>query len=455
MKDNKTVTPAQDASAASSPNLTYAWYVVVVLMICYTLSFVDRQIMGFLVGPIKADLQISDTQIGLLGGLAFAVFYTVLGLPMGRIADTKSRRTLIAVGVVFWSIMTASCALARSFWSLFAARVGVGVGEATLAPAAFSLISDYFPKDQLARALSVYSMGILIGSGVASIVGGAIVQFVTNMPPFEVPFFGTMAPWRLTFLVVGLPGFAVALLLYTVREPIRKHMMLNTSGQAVALNLDEVVEQIRLRWTSLLGVSLAMSCQALCNYAVVFWAPPFFARVHEWPAGQTGLALGLTTIIAGCAGLFVGGSLCDRWFSRGMREAPLKVGMIGVICAGISLMIAFSVRDPMLTVAFLAPGFFFLGFPIGSAYASLQLIFPNQVRGVVSALLIFILNLGGLSLGPFLPGFFNDYVFQDEQMVGMSLVLTLGLATVIGALLFRLSYAPYRRHHQMMEAAET
>lgn len=440
-----------DNQVRQPPSLRYAWYVVIVLMLCYTLSFVDRQIMGFLVGPIKQDLNVSDTRVGLLGGLAFAIFYTVLGLPMGRLADSKSRRAIIAFGVIFWSIMTATCSLAKSFWTLFAARIGVGVGEATLAPAAFSLISDYFPKEKLAKALSVYSMGILIGSGLASILGGAIVQAVTKLPVVDVPLLGEMAPWRLTFIVVGLPGILVALLLFTVREPVRRNLMLDASGNAATLAVSEVVAQIRLRWTSVLGVSFGMACQSLCNYAVVFWAPPFFARVHHWEPAQTGLALGLTTIIAGCAGLLVGGSLCDRWLRQGLRESPLKVGMIGVMGAGVALMLAFSASDARWTVALLAPGFFFLGFPIGSAYASLQWIFPNQVRGVVSALLIFILNLFGLTLGPFLPGFFNDYLFHDELMVGKSIVLTLAIATVIGAALFRGTYASYAKHHAMLE----
>lgn len=441
-----------DSNTREQPSLTYAWYVVFILMLCYTLSFIDRQIIGFLVGPIKQDLQVSDTLMGLLQGFAFAVFYTFLGLPIGRLADTKSRRAIIAVGVVFWSIMTAACSMARSYWTLFATRIGVGVGEATLAPAAFSLISDYFPKEKLARALSVYSMGILIGSGLASILGGAIVQTVTNMPPVHVPVLGTMAAWRLTFLIVGIPGLLMALLLFTVREPMRRNTIRNAQGTVAHLSVDQVVAEIRLRWASVLGVSLGMACQSMCNYAVVAWAPAFFRRVHHWEPAVTGLALGIPTILAGCAGLFVGGSLCDRWLKAGLRESPLRVGMIGVLCAGASLILAFSVSDPRLTVALLVPGFFFLGFPIGSAYASLQWIFPNQVRGVVSALLIFILNLVGLSLGPFLPGVFNDFLFKDELMVGKSIALTLAIATVIGALLFRVTYAPYRRHHAMMDA---
>src|SRR5712691_2641298 len=189
-----------ELSRAKGATLGYAWYVVLVLMVCYTLSFIDRQILSLLVAPIKHDLGISDTRIGLLQGLAFALFYTMMGLPLGRIADTCSRRTLISFGVLFWSVMTTLCATAKSFWSLFLARMGVGVGEATLAPAAFSLISDYFSAGLLATALSIYSMGIFLGSGLALIVGGVVVTATTRMPAIELPLLGLTASWRLAFL---------------------------------------------------------------------------------------------------------------------------------------------------------------------------------------------------------------------------------------------------------------
>ena len=447
---NKNIERSQGADDATFPSPRYAWYVVFVLMLCYTFSFVDRQIMAFLVGSIKQDLQINDTQMGLLGGLAFAVLYTLLGLPMGRLADTRSRRAIIAVGVVFWSAMTALCSLARSFSSLFAARVGVGIGEATLAPAAFSLISDYFPKGKMARALSVYAMGILIGSGMASILGGVVVQAVTHMPPVEVPLLGTLAPWRLTFIIVGVPGIFVALLLLTVREPVRRNLMRDAAGAVVKVNLGEAVTQIKMRWTSVLGLSVGMACQSMCNYGVGFWAPAYFARVHGWSPAPAGMVLGLSTIFAGCAGLFVGGWLCDHWQKQGLREAPVKVGVVGMVCAALPLILAFSVADVRWTVALLVPSFFFLGFPIGSTFASVQWIFPNQVRGIASALLVFILNLGGLSLGSFLPGYFNNAVFDDETKIGQSLVMTIAIASVIGAAVFRATYAPYRRDHQRL-----
>jgi MFS family permease len=431
--------------------MRYAWYVVVVLMLCNTMSFVDRQILSLLVAPIKHDLGISDTRIGLLQGVAFALFYTSMGLPLGRIADTSSRRRLISIGVMFWSVMTASCSLARSFWTLFLARMGVGVGEATLAPAAFSLISDYFISGRLATALSLYSMGIYLGSGLALIVGGAVVTATSRLPVIDVPGFGPMAPWRLTFLVAGGPGLMVSLLVWTIREPLRRTALRTADGQLSKLSVAEVLAQLRLRWQSVIGVAVGMIFQTMCLFGFNFWSPSVFQRVYGWPADRTGLALGLITIVCGCAGMFTGGRLCDHWKRQGVREAALRVAVWGAIGMLVFFTPALTSRTPEMTLALLTPAVFCLGMPIGSSFSAIQLIFPNQVRAQVSALLLFILNLGGLTLGPLLPGVFNDYLFKSEKMVGASLALAMGIASALMAITYRLTYSHYRRHLEAME----
>jgi hypothetical protein len=220
------------------PSLRYAWYVVIVLMACFALSFIDRQILSLLVGPIKTDLGISDTRIGLLQGLAFALFYTAMGLPLGRIADTWSRRGLIAVSIMIWSCFTAACSFARTFASLFVTRIGVGIGEAGLSPAAYSMIADYFVKEQLGVAMSVYYMGVFIGSSLALLLGGLTIDAVAKMASITLPIIGSMAPWRLTFLVVALPGIPFALLMYTIKEPVRRDL-LRAAGGANKLGISE------------------------------------------------------------------------------------------------------------------------------------------------------------------------------------------------------------------------
>jgi MFS family permease len=437
---------------AAEPSIRYARYIVLVLMVCYTLSFIDRQILSLLVGSIKRDLAISDTRIGLLQGLAFGLFYTILGLPLGRLADTRNRRNLITVGVLFWSLMTALCSGARSFSSLFLARMGVGVGEATLAPAAFSLITDSFPKERLGRALSVYSMGIFIGSGLALIVGGAVVDLTVRMPAVTLPILGLVASWRLTFLIVGIPGLLVALWVYSIREPLRKNLLRASDGSAARLSLSQVAGQVRVRWQSIAGISLAMIFQSMCTYGFTAWAPAFFQRVHHWSAGQTGRSLGLIIVTCGCLGMYAGGTLADRWFKHGIREAPLRVGVISGIGVLLVFPLALTAANPYVTLALLVPGMFCLGLPMGTAYAALQWILPNQVRGQVSALFLFVFNLGGLTLGPLLPALLNDYFFHSEKMIGTSLAISIAIGALLTAVAFRLLYAPYRRHSAAMDA---
>jgi MFS family permease len=432
----------------------YAWYVVIALTACYTLSFIDRQILGLLVAPIKKDLAISDTRVALLQGLAFALFYTILGLPMGRIADAHNRRNLVSAGIAFWSFFTAACAAARSFWSLFFARMGVGVGEATLGPAAYSLIADYFPKERLGLAMSVYYCGNILGSSLAMIVGGSVVQAVSQTAEITVPVLGAISSWRVTFLLLGIPGILFALLALTVREPQRRGLMRSASGSS-ALSLGEAWAQILRRWQTMAGVSLAFVFQAACNYGFMAWINPYFQRVHGWNIGQSGRSVGLVVLIFGCAGLYYGGWLCDRWQRRGIIDAPVKVAIPCALGMMVLFPIAMLMTNPWWSLAFTGVGLFFMAMPMGTAAVALQVIFPNQLRGVVTALYLFILNLGALTIGPLLPAVFNDYVFQDESKVGYSLALTIGFASVVMLGLILATLRPFRRDYLAMHGSVT
>jgi MFS family permease len=425
----------------------YAWYIVTILMLCYALSLVDRQILSLLVAPLKRDLHINDTRIGLLQGLSFALFYTLAGLPLGKLADVHARRRIITAGVVAWSLMTVVCSAARNFWSLFLARMGVGVGEAALSPAAFSLIADSFPRSQLGLALSVYSMGIYVGSGLAMIVGGSVVQGLSHRPDVALPLLGTIASWRATFLVVGLPGLLVALLTLTIREPQRRALLVSADGRPVEPVFRDVLRHLRRRVRSVAGISLGMVFQAVSGYAFLAWGPTFFVRTYGWTVGQAGRTLGVLTLTFGCLGMYVGGELCDHWQKRGIAEAPLRVGVCGAAGTAVAFPLALLIGSAAWTVVLLAAAIFVLAFPIGSSYAALQLIFPNQLRGQVSALFLFTLSLGGLSLGPLLPGLLTDYLFRNEKMIASSLALTIAVASVFMWALFLTTYRPYREHY--------
>jgi MFS family permease len=450
------MTPASAPAARSSApraSLRYAWYVVLVLTGLYMLSFVDRTILSLLVGSIKRDLGISDTRIGLLQGLSFALFYTIMGLPLGRLADTRSRRNLVAAGVVVWSIFTSFCSAAKSFWSLFLTRIGVGVGEAGLSPAAYSLIADYFPPERLGAAISVYYMGVFLGSSLALLVGGIVVDTTARIHTVTLPLLGTIASWRVTFLIVGLPGLVFALLAYTIKEPLRRSLLKSAQGHAARLTFAQSLHQMRLRWQSLGGISLAMVFQSMANYALVSWAPTYFQRVHGWTPGQSGKVLAAILLISGCGGMYTGGRLSDRWQRRGIDEAPMRVMTLGAALTIVLLPVGTLLPDVRWTIACLFLGVFALALPMGISAAALQRIFPNQVRGVVSALYLFILNIGGQSLGPLLPGVFNDYLFHNGKMIGYSLSLTMGGAAVLMLITLLAAYRHYRTHYHMMLAA--
>ncbi len=434
------------------PTRRAAWYAVAVLTVCYTFSFVDRLILAFLVTPMKHDLHLSDTQIGLLQGLAFAVLYSVLGIPFGLAADRMNRRNLIAAGVLIWSVMTSCGSLARTFWALAFTRLGVGIGEATLSPAAFSMIADCFPRERLSSALSVYSIGVQVGAGLALILGGVVVQLVSHMAPVALPWVGLVAPWRLTFLIVGAPGILMVILLATLGEPARRLLPCSAGTQPRA-SLANALGQLRARWQSAVGIAVLMACQAMCNYAFGSWSPAFFERLHHWPKSLIGLTLGTLTIGCGCVGLVCGGRLADRWLRSGMSEAPLRVGFLSLLGGACTLVPALCVHSATLSVVLLVPALFFLSLPIGCLYASIQMIFTNEVRGTVSAIILLVTNLGGVSLGSLLPGLLDDRLFHDEQMLGQSIAITVGCACLLGLAAALLTFGPYRRDFTALRAS--
>jgi MFS family permease len=436
------------------PRLRYAWYVVLVLTGMYMFSFVDRQILSLLVPWIKRDLGVSDTEIGVLGGIAFALFYTFVGLPIGRLADSRNRRNIITVSIVIWSVFTGACASARTFLALFLTRIGVGIGEAGLGPAAYSLISDYFPKELIGRAISVYYFGLFLGQSLAYAVGGTTVDALSHTPPVTLPIFGTIAAWRITFLIVGLPGLLFAFLGFTIREPQRKSMLLTAEGEPVKTSLREATRQMSLRWQSVVGISVGMIFQSTCNYAVGLWMAPYFLRVHHWTATQTGKALAIIMILFACSGMYVGGILSDRWQKRGITDGPIRVALLSGAGILVFLTPATLVPSACGTLAFLAVGMFLMSFPMGTSVGALQLIFPNQLRGQVSALFLFFLNLGGQTMGNLLPGLLNDRLFHNESMVGASLAITIGGASVLMLLVFWMTLRPYHLHYQMTGKAE-
>jgi len=423
------------------PARGYAWYVVVILTLAYTCSFIDRQILSLLIEPIRRDLDINDTQVSLLGSLAFSIFYTLLGMPLARIADQSNRRNLMIAGIAFWSVMTSLCGLARGFWSLFLTRVGVGVGEAALSPAAFSLLSDYFPRASLARAVAVYSTGVYFGAGLALLIGGTIIRLVSDSPTQYVPFIGEVLPWQLTFLIVGVFGLPIAFAMLTIREPKRRGMAANTAN---ASSWPELRAFIKLNFTALACNIMAFTLYGIAIGNYLFWTPSVFIRTFGWTAAQAGLTLGGILLVLGTAGVYAGGWCADRLTRAGKTDGILRAALIG-ICCGLPLIVAMPLmNDETLAMVLLGGAIFFLAWPQGLPAAALQVMTPNPLRAQITSIYFFIGNLIANGFGPMFSGLLTDFVFGDPAQLRYALAIVVGIAAPLGALLLFIGLPHYR-----------
>jgi MFS family permease len=428
-----------DDSGSSWPTPRYAWYTIIVLLVAYTLAFIDRVILSLLVEPIRRDLGISDTQMSLLHGFAFAIFYSLLGIPIARLADRRDRRLIIGIGVAFWSIMNAMCGLARSFWEMFAARVGVGIGEAALSPAAYSIIADSFRPGQLGRAIGVYSAAIYGGAGLALIGGGTVAALVSDATRIEIPLLGSVYPWQVVFFVTGLPGLLVAAWVLSLREPARQ-------GKAVTLHpsIADLVQQLRSRARAYASHIFGFTLLGITFNATLAWSPTHLMRSFGWDAPRAAFWLGSVMLVFGSVGIILGGVLTDRWRRAGWQDSALRVGVVSGVGLAPFALAAPLVGDPMLAVALYAPFLFFSAFAFGAAVTALQIMTPPTLRAQVSSLFLLSMNLLALGAGPLLTALLTDYLFGSDLRVGDSLAIVGTIGALSGAALLYSGLRPFR-----------
>lgn len=422
------------------PRPLVAWCAVGLLTVAYVLSFVDRQIMSLLVAPIRRDLDISDTQMSLLMGFSFAVFYTLCGIPLGRLTDVASRRWIVTLGVAFWSAATMACGLAAHYWHLFLGRVGVGIGEAALSPAAFSLIADSFPPERRGTATSVYGTGIFIGSGLAYVVGGVVIGLVAARGETVLPLVGATRPWQMVFYVLGGAGLLFAWFLLLIREPMRH----GASASAPAIAFRDVVAMLSRHRKTVLLHNFGFGGTALALYSINAWLPSVWQRVHGWEIRDVGIVYGAIVALMGGLGIVLGGWLADRWKARGMSDATLRVGAIAGACgAPLSLGIALAPNGVALA-ALMVPLIVFVAMPLGVAASAIQDLVPNGMRGQTSAIYLFVVNLVGLGIGPTAVALLTDRVFHDDRSVHLSLAIVAAVAQAGAFLLLTRGRAHYR-----------
>lgn len=430
---------SSDAPAAKSvpyPHPAYAWYVVVVLLLAYILAFIDREIIALLVPDIKASLQISDTQMSLLLGGAFAVFYTFFGVAIAWLADRGNRRLLIFWGIAFWSLMTAACGFATSYAALFLARVGVGAGESALNPSALSLLKDYFPPEKIGRAIGLYTAGVSSGSGLAFIFGGAVYPKIKEMGPVELPLLGWHEPWQLMFIYVGLPGLLVALLVLTIREPVRREFLV--SGlKPIASPVNKTLVYLFDRWRAFLVLFFALSGLAIMAYGIGFWIPEFLRRTYSLTPEELGFWIqwrGVITIVFGLIGVLIGGWMSDYFQSR-YEDGYVRVCLVSFVVMAIGYCSFTLMPSPLLAVLALIPATLGAAAPTAAGAAAVVSISPPTMRAQVIALYYFVLNAVGFFIGPTAVALVTDFYFADEAQLRYSMFVVATSVSVIGGAL--------------------
>ncbi|WP_337188158.1 MFS transporter [Phenylobacterium sp.] len=426
----------------------YAYYVVAVLMVAYMFSFIDRMILSLVIDPVRQDLGLSETQVSLLVGFAFAMFYTLLGLPFGRWVDTRGRRNLIAFGIALWSLATIACGLANGFARLFLARMTVGVGEATLTPAAYSLIPDYFPPRRLGLAMSLYTCGLTIGGGLAMLLGGMVVQWATALQ-LTVPGLPHLRPWQVAFLVVGAPGLLVAALVaLTVREPPRR---VQPGADADAPSLAEVFAYLRGNAGLFAPLFLGFTAVVTASYSLNVWGPSYFMRVHGLTPLQVGQLFAVAFGVAGTVGVLAGGAWSDAAVRRGRTDAPLRVTLWSIL-----LQAPFVVGFGLLSETRLAGAAFVFAMLFGSMFgglqaAAVQSLTPNRMRGQIGAIYLTLANLIGLGIAPTLTALGTERLFGGATGVGRSIALTAGVSLALASVLLAIAAAPARNRIRALQ----
>jgi MFS family permease len=420
----------------------YAWFVVGALALANMMSYVERQVPTLLFGPIKRSFRINDTEVSLLAGVAFSLFYVGFGLVAGRLADRGNRQRIITVGIGLWGLATMSCGLALSFGQLFFSRVLVGVGEATLGPSAISMLSDYFSPDRLARALSVYTGAQYLGAGFALVVGGFVLDLVGALPSPRLPLLGTLAPWQSVFFVVGALALLVSLPMLFVREPPRQGLDAGTT--TAGSSFAQTRAFLRANWKTYTAHFTAFSISGAVGFGTVAWMPTFFIRTYHIRPQDIGYIYGLMLALLGGAGVLAGAHLAEWLGSRGYRDTYWRTSLIMLAVSAVPASLAPLMPTESSCFAVLAVATFFSSFPVALIIAALQVITPNAMRGQVVALFFFLASILGNGLGPTLVAVVTDYVFGNEAMVGAAISTVTVAITPFVVIILLWGLKPYR-----------
>jgi MFS family permease len=444
------VAPLPDASY---PPRARAWYATAVLCFMFWMSVLDRFVLSLLVAPLRRDMGITDTQFALLNGTAFIVTFALLGLAAGVLADRFSRRSIIFLGVTVWSLATAACGVTENFAQLFLCRIGVGAGEAALNPCATSMLADLFPRERLTFATAMYALGGTVGAGMAFLVGGSIISLVSQYDVVPIPVIGDVRSWQAVFIIIGVPGLVLALLVFTVSEPIRRGKTnLVPAGLSWQATYGALLKFMNARRRFFFWHYLGFTFASTVVVGCIGWYPAHMARTYHLSTGRIGLTLGLTIICAGAIGKVLCGRAVDAIYRRGYRDAQIRwyagcllvaapAGVIGTTSGHLELFLV----GIGIMVTLLQP------LP-ACAYTAMNLITPNELRGAGVAFFNVTAGLVGSVAGPVLVAAIGEHYFKGPAGIGFGMASVIAVCCPLGAASLALGFRAMR---QAVSDAET
>ena len=429
------------------PSRKTGYSAVVVMTLAQVFAFIDRQIPAMLVEPIKQDFSLNDSQIALLGGAAFSIFYAIMALPIGYAVDRYKRVNVLGTGIFVWSLMTTLAGLANSFGRLFGARIGVAVGEAVMAPVSVSLVSDYFPQNKQGKPMGIITAGVYIGIGATLIGGGYLIDYLTDIGGITIPGIGYFKPWQATFLVVGIPGILISFAAFMLHEPRRLGLAQTSEKDSKSIN---IFSHLIKNKSTLIPMFAGLIFMALIFYSFTFWAPSMMVRTHDLTLTEVGFSLGIITIISSILGTISSGAVVDYLRSKGRTDAPIRTAMFACIFAMPAICLAPLVENVVAAWMLIGIYLFFISSfaPIG--LLAVSGVSSNEVKGQMAAVHAFLMMAFGLSLGPQITAFFTDFILQDESKLGLAVSLTGGLVLPIAAVCFWMSLKRYRKAYDQL-----
>ena len=427
-----------------------AWYTVGVLAVITTFALLDQNILGLLIQQIKTDFGLTDSEAGLLLGPTQAIFYALVAVPFSRFIDRWTRKWIIAGGLIVWSLATAATGLASSFAQLFVARVVVGAGESINGPAAYSMTADCFPRERLPRAVSTLQIGSVAGSGLSLLLGGVMIWLVARVGSPDLPLVGVLRPWQVVLIGVGLPGLLVSLLLLTVKEPRRR----NLTAEMHKAGFGKTIRYLWLHFAVFGPLFIGLTLGSL-DVGSRQWGAAFFQRTYGWSPAEYGMVSGVVSIVVMLAGLYLGAKWAEWFQNRGDAAGAYRVILYTRLLAMPFAILMPVMPTPELAMAFNAVSFLTLGMSGPMLNAVMLAISPNQIRGQVMTLYLFIYTVVGVGFAPLITGLTTDYVFTSPDDLRWSLMLLHVIFMPLALWVTWLGLKPFRAEVERLNAEDT